>query len=676
MAGALQTSGRASRPAAASPPSYGVRTERTWIPMEDGVRLAATLFHPDGAQLGERFPPLLEYLPYRKDDWFYRRDRDIHPYFARRGYVGVRVDLRGTGSSEGTLPDREYSEVEHADGLRIIDWLCRQPWSNGNVGMFGISWGGFNAIQVAMLRPKALKAILAIEATDDLFHDDIHYVDGMMHVDEYELAMDLDNGMTASPEFPVDEASLAARFDRPPWKLLWLQHQRDGPFWRRGSLIGRYEAIRIPAFLIGGWLDGYRDSVPRMLEHLRGPVKAIVGPWNHSCPHDAVPGPAIEWRHEAVRWWDEWLKGRDTGVLEEPSLAVYVRRSHPPGPGLATIPGAWRFEDGWPIARIRLQELFLTPDHALSRVASTQDVHELPYVPSAGPEAGFWWGDLTVDQGPLDGQSLVYDSSPLERDLEILGMPEVVLRASARAPLAHWFVRLCDVAPDRRSTLVTGSGINGAHRASATRPEAMRPGRVHSFRLEMHFTSWVFPKGHRIRLGVSNALWPMIWPTPHPTSSSLHVGGSRASRLVLPRIPRGGRGRPRFLPPEPGDPVTEVRTRGDAWPGRHRVTRDEARKASIVEWHGTSATDFSWGAMEHEEKIVYEVEDAHPEAASVSSVMRTTVRRPTGVLEWRGIFDLRSDARTFHYRYTRELWKDGSRLRVKTWDEGIPRDFQ
>lgn len=644
--------------------------------MEDGVRLAATLFLPDGAQPEDRFPALLEYLPYRKDDWFYRRDRDVHSYFARRGYVGARVDIRGTGSSEGVPPEREYSEVEHSDALGVIAWLSRQPWSNGNVGMFGISWGGFNAIQVAMLRPPALKAILAIEATDDLFQDDIHYIDGMMHVDQYELAMDLDNAMTASPKFPMDEATLAPRFDSPPWKLLWLHHQRDGPFWKRASLIARYEAINIPVFVIAGWLDGYRDSVPRMLEHLRVPVKAIVGPWNHSFPHDAVPGPGMEWRHEAVRWWDLWLKGRDTGILDEPALAVYVRKSHPPGLGLTTIPGEWRSEDGWPIARIRPRTLYFTRDHTLSPRAPPAALHDLRYVPSAGTVAGFWWGDLVPDQRPIDAHSLVYDSPPLTRDVEILGMPRAALHASATAPLAHWFVRLCDLAPDGRSTLVTGAGMNGAHRASAERPTPLRPRQAYGLDVEMHFTSWVFPKGHRIRVAVSNALWPMIWPTPHLMTTSLILGGRRASKVLLPVVPRGGRGRPRFRPPERPEPVPEVRTRGDAWPGRFSVTRDELRHASTVEWRGTSATEFPWGAMDHEETIVHEVEDAHPEVASVRSLMRTTVRRPQGTLEWRGTFELRSDGRTFHYRYTRELWKDGTRVREKTWDEAIPRDFQ
>ena len=284
-----------------APPLYGVRIAQAWIPMKDGVRLAANLFLPVGTKSEEEFPALLEYLPYRKDDGTEQRDYALHSYFVRRGYVAARVDIRGTGGSEGQTPDREYSEQEQLDGLEVIAWLARQPWSNGNVGMIGISWGGFNSIQLAMRHPPGLKAILAVDATEQLFHDDIHYIDGMMHADEFELSMDLSSALTRAPDFPLDEQSLAARFDRPPWFLLYLRHQRDGEFWK--TPVGQLDAVQVPAFLIGGFFDGYRDSVPRMLEHLKVPVKAIVGPWNHTFPHNAATGPVIEWRDQAVRWW-------------------------------------------------------------------------------------------------------------------------------------------------------------------------------------------------------------------------------------------------------------------------------------------------------------------------------------------------------------------------------------
>jgi len=363
---------------AADPPStaaYGVRLENAWIQMNDGVRLSATLYMPEAAKPAEKFPAILEYHPYRKDDAMAARDYGIFTYFARRGYVGARVDIRGFGNSEGVPTDREYSEQEQADGLQIISWLARQPWSNGNVGMMGISWSGFNSLQMAMLHAPELKAILAADATAELFHDDIHYIDGMAHVDEFELNMDMAPGMTGAPDYTLDESILGPRFESAPWSLLYLRHQRDGPFWR--SPVRPLSEITIPSFLIGGLQDGYRDSIPAMLEQTKAPIKAIVGPWNHSFPDDADFGPRIEWRDEAVRWWDYWLKGRDTGVLQDPKLVIYMQHWHPPGPNLEAVPGEWRGEGGWPPRDVKPTTLFLQPNHALANSVAPADVHQL-----------------------------------------------------------------------------------------------------------------------------------------------------------------------------------------------------------------------------------------------------------------------------------------------------------
>src|SRR5882724_1050577 len=340
----------AQQPASAlAPANRGVRVMSTSIPVPDGVLLAATLYMPADLRPHERVPALLEYLPYRKDDDTASGDYGKHAYFARHGYVGVRVDIRGFGASGGSPPTREYSEQEQEDGERVIAWLARQPWSNGNVGMFGISWGGFNAIQMAMRHPPALKAILAIEATEALFKEDVHYMDGVIHVDEFEVSMDLDQGRSGAPDFPLDEDTLARRMDSTPWSLDYFRHQRDGAFWR--APIHPFEDIRIPCFLIGGFQDGYRDSIPRMLERVSAPVHALLGPWNHDYPNTSIYGPRVEWRDQAVRWFDHWLKGIDNGAEREPRVVVYQQRSHPPGAAAQDIPGEWRAES-WPPANL------------------------------------------------------------------------------------------------------------------------------------------------------------------------------------------------------------------------------------------------------------------------------------------------------------------------------------
>src|SRR5215475_4600278 len=519
---------------AASPPRYGVRMVNTWIPMKDGVRLAVTLYMPDGAKPGDRFPALLDYLPYRKDDGTAAGDYPKNAYFTRRGYVGARVDIRGFGASEGRPTDREYSEQEQIDGEQVIHWLATQPWSNGRVGMYGISWGGFNALQMAMRNPPELKAIIAIDATEELFHDDIHYIDGMMHVDEFELNMDMAPGMTGAPDYTLDERVLGPRFEAAPWSLLYFKHQRDGAFWR--SPVRPLQEIRVPCFLIGGLADGYRDSIPRMLEKVRAPLRALIGPWNHSFPNDADFGPRIEWREDAMRWWDYWLKGRDTGVLQDPKLVIYMRHYFPPDPNLESVPGEWRVEAGWPPHSQSSSTLYLQPNHVLEVAVAKPDIHRLKYVPSIGVEAGFWWGELLSDQRPVDAFSLVYDSAPLEEDLAMMGRPHALLRAAADAPLANWFARLSDIAPDGQVTQITGAGLSGAQRESMSDPKPLETGTTYPLDVEMHLTTWVFPKGHRIRLSVSNALWPMVLSTPFNMTTSLEVGGNEGSRLTLPVV--------------------------------------------------------------------------------------------------------------------------------------------
>ena len=217
------------------------------IPLPDGTELAATLYLPDDAGTAP-VPALLEYLPYRKDDAMLARDHDLYAYMARSGYAGARVDIRGTGRSGGTLPAGEYTETEQRDAEAVIAWLAGQPWCTGAVGMWGISWGGFNAIQVALRRPPALKAILAVDASDDLFHDDVHYIDGLPHLDEYALMIDHLTMLPPAPDFPLDDAALA-RMDTEPWLISFLAQAQDGPFWRRASLrpeYGRAHRARLP----------------------------------------------------------------------------------------------------------------------------------------------------------------------------------------------------------------------------------------------------------------------------------------------------------------------------------------------------------------------------------------------------------------------------------------------
>jgi putative CocE/NonD family hydrolase len=665
----------------ASEAVYEMALEEAWIPMPDGVRLAADLYVPEGVEPAGQFPVLLEYLPYRKTEGR-GRNWPLYSYFVERGYVVARVDIRGTGNSEGRLIPYEYSDQENEDGEVVIDWLSKHPLSNGNVGMFGISWGGFNSIHMAMRNPPALKAILAVDATDDLYQDDVHFMDGILHVDSWEMSQDLDNARPGGPDYVIDEAYFRDRFDTEPWMLTYKRQQRDGPFWDRTTLKVRYDSIRVPTFVIGGYYDGYRDSVPRMLEHLEAPIKAIMGPWSHAFPHDPYPNPGMEWRHEAVRWFDYWLKGRDTGILDEPRFAVFVRRWHEPGPYLEEVSGEWRWEDGWPIERTEWRTLYPQANHDLSAKAPDTVTHRLSYKPSAGIEASgpvMWWGDVAPDQRPTDAWSLIYDSEPLAEEIEILGLPRALLRVSADAPLANWVVRLSDVAPDGTVTQVAGAAFNGAHRDSAREPKPLVPGETYDLDIEMHFTSWVFPAGHRIRLAVNNSQWPMLWPSRYPMTTTLELG-SEASRLLLPVIPFEERPKPVFLPPVESPGRAGFEPIDDGTPSGYgeiaNVEYDTAERSTTVTARNNGAYRYPWGVHRWDETITHKTRDDRPEATSLVGEHRMTLELDGRTLVWEAELSFTSDLENFYYDYTRRLLEDDELVREKNWTDTIPRDHQ
>ena len=659
-----------------------IQIETAWLSMPDGVKLAADLYMPVTSAPGERFPVLLEYVPYRKDE-SRARNYSLYSYFVEHGYVVARVDIRGTGNSQGRTIPYEYSDIELDDGEVVIDWLARQDWSTGQVGMFGISWGGFNSIQMALRQPPALKAFIALMATEELYQEDVHYIDGIMHTDSWMMSHDLYNSMPAAPDFTMDEQWLRDRFEVKPSVYTYMRQQRDGPFWDRASARGRYDQIKIPGFHIGGWYDGYRNSLPRMLENVQAPVKAMIGPWDHYFPHNAWPEPQMEWRHEAVRWWDHWLKGIDTGIMDEPAFAVYVRDWHPPEPSLERVAGHWRWEEGWPIERIRDEVYFARDDHSLSPVAGEESVHSLDYQASVGLEGGgsvMWWGNIPPDQQPMDDKSLVYDSAPLDAPLEILGLPRALLNVAANAARANWIVRISDVSPDGQVTQVTGAGFNGTHRNSARQPEDLVPGEYIDLDIEMQFTSWVFPAGHRIRIAVSNAMWPMLWPTPFPMTTQLNLGGSQGARLILPMVPKADRPVPAFKKPQPSSDLDgfEVLDAGNvSGYGEISAVQQDPQTGDVFgEARNSGGMRYPWGVERFEERIEHRTSNTDPARTSVKGTYTLVQELEGRTLSFEQEVEFSSDATQFRLIFKRRARVDGEVLHEKEWDEVIPRDFQ
>jgi predicted acyl esterase len=332
-----------------------VTDERRFLTMNDGVRIAVTLHLPD--ETPPPWPVVFEARPYRKDDVsdataLYRRLCD-------EGALAVcRADVRGTGSSEGDAPD-EYTPRELADWLEVIAWLAEQEWSNGNVGMFGTSYSGFNSLQVAALRPPALKAIIPIYATDRRFTDDVHYGGGIMRgIDflDYPLLMVAMNALPPVPSVFGEgwrDEWLRRIEASDPWMIAWLEHQREDDYWRHGSVwFGGYESIEAATMIVAGHADGYHNMAFRGFERLRGPKRLIFGPWSHMSPRNAMPGPRIDHVPEMIRWWHRWLSGDDNGVDRESPIVMFVRRSTPPRADLEAFSGDWRYEPEWPLARM------------------------------------------------------------------------------------------------------------------------------------------------------------------------------------------------------------------------------------------------------------------------------------------------------------------------------------
>ena len=460
--------------------------DHVWIPLADGTRLGARIWLPEDAE-EDPVPAILEYIPYRKGDGTAPRDWPRHVYFAGHGYAVLRVDLRGSGESDGLLHD-EYLPSEQEDALEVLRWIAAQPWSTGAVGMFGISWGGFNGLQVAAHRPPELKAVISLCSTDDRYADDVHYRGGAVLALEmlsWGASMLSYNAIAPDPEVagPGWRDAWLERIDSvEPYEFEWLRHQRRDEYWKQGSVCEDYGAIECPVYAIGGWADGYSEAVLRLVAGLRAPAKGLLGPWSHAFPDDVEPGPAIGFLQECLRWWDQWLKGEDTGIADEPILRVWMQEPVAPAARHRERPGRWVAERSWPSPEIEERRLWLgdgvlrdEPDPRGHRLEISTDL-------LCGLDSGVWCGDggdadAAVDQRADDGRALGFTSAPLPERIELLGNARVELELESDRPVAQLTARLCDVAPDGASLLVTRGVLNLTHRDSHEHPAALEPGR-------------------------------------------------------------------------------------------------------------------------------------------------------------------------------------------------------
>lgn len=665
---------------------WGVRViENTFIPMPDGVRLAARIWLPEGSERTP-VPAILEYIPYRKRDLSRRRDDINHRYMAAHGYACVRLDMRGSGDSEGVLTD-EYTEQEQMDAVHAIAWLARQPWCDGNVGMMGISWGGFNSLQVAARQPPELKAIITCCSSDDQYADNMHYMGGCLLGDNLSEA----TVMFAFNSLPPDPAIVGERW-RDLWRQRlegsglwvekWLSHQRRDDYWRRGSVCEDYGAIRCPVFTVGGWADGFTNAVMRLLANLEVPRKGLIGPWGHKYPHLGIPGPAIGFLKEAVRWWDHWLKGQDTGVMDEPMLRVWMQDSVSPNTAYQERPGRWVGENEWPSPRIEQRRYafdlhgMLNPDVA----AAGTEVRRVQSPLSVGMFAGKWCSyaatpDLPGDQREEDGGSLVFHTEPLQQKLEICGMPVVELDLSADKRQAMVAVRLSDVAPSGAATRVTYGLLNLTHRDGDAHPEPLEPGRCYRVKVVLNGIAHSFPAGHRIRVAISTSYWPLAWTSPELAMVKINTG---SSFLVLPvRPPREEDVYLRQFGRPEGAPAPAIR---QLEPGSHnwRVIRDLAENTSMLEVTNDNGlvhieetgTDVCKKTLEF-----YSIREDDVLSARGETHTERCLRRPGWDVRVTTRTVLTCSARHFHIHAQLDAFEGEERVYSANWVRNVPRDM-
>lgn len=653
-----------------------IEDEDMGIVMPDGCRLSARVWMPEDA-LTRPVPAVLEYIPYRKRDGTLPRDEMMHPYVAGHGYACVRVDMRGNGDSEGLMSD-EYTQSEMEDAVAVIDWLSRQPWCSGAVGMMGKSWGGFNCLQAAFNQPPALKAVISVCSTTDRFADDIHFKGGCLLGENFGWGA----VMLSFSSRPPDPLL------RPDWRDMWMERlaaepwlaprwaalQERGAYWKHGSVGENYARMQTPVLIWGGWADNYMNTVAHLVENVPAPCKGIVGPWVHQYPHTAVPGPQVGFLQLAVRWWDRWLKGIENGAGDDPAYRVWMMHSAPPDASAKERPGHWVAEADWPSPRVTPRQLALGAEGRLggegaafaARIATAQHL---------GLKAGEFFpmglnAEMPGDQREDDALSLCFDGEELSEALDLLGAAELRLRLASDKPLGFVVARLCDVAPDGASVRIAHGMLNLCHRDSREKPAPMVPGEVTEVVVTLDQMAYRLAPGHRLRLALSNSYWPFVWPSPEAGCLTV-TGGS----LTLP-VHAGSVNE--WTPP-PAE---------HAAPWKHRVIRTgRARRfieedliagtvALVVEDDLGDAENLTHGLCSGETMSErWEIRPDDPLSAKAVHVWEQRLSRGDWSVRTRAEAEMTGSATELRHKAVLRAWEGGVLVFERAWDDSVPRRF-
>jgi len=666
-------------------PGEIAQIETVWIPLPDGIRLAARMWMPTSAQ-SNPVPAILEYTPYRRRDGSRDRDDQIHPHLAGHGYACVRLDIRGTGDSEGIIRD-EYLEQELDDAVAAIAWIAGQSWCTGAVGMMGISWGGFNSLQVAARRPAALKAIVSACSTDDRYADDMHYMGGAQLTGNLEWGSTFFSMMARPPDpLVVGDCWRSSWMQRleavTPMVVNSLAHQRRDAYWRHGSVCEDIGAIACPVMAVGGWADGYTNAVFRLLRDLKSPRLGIVGPWGHKYPHIGVPGPAIDFLGEMLRWWDHWLKGIDTKIMQEPMLRAYVQEWIVPASHYDARPGRWVAEESWPSGAIETQRLHLNTG-GLGPIAVPGAPLSISSPQTTGAAGGEWCAyslgglgpELPLDQRQDDAYSLVFDGGALDAPLDILGAPSLEVAFRCDRPVMQIIARLNDVSPDGEVARVSYGVLNLTHLGGHAQPEALVPGRPYTATIQLNDAGHRFAAAHRIRIAISTSYWPMVWPSPEQGVLEFTPG---SSRLDLPvRRVHGEERAVIFAAPPPSRPARRRILR--AGEGHRTIEYDVgtgAQRIDVLRNDGRSIIEDIDVEVGFHKNLRFRIHPANPAGARAEADYELVHRRDAG---WDTMIRTRSAIACTESHYIveadLEAFESGRRIFSRSWTQRIRRDF-
>ena len=663
------------------------KMEHIRIPMSDGAELAADIWLPVDAEK-HPVPAILEYLPYRKNDFTAIRDSIRHPYFAGHGYASIRIDIRGAGDSDGILKD-EYTKQEHDDALEVFDWIQSQVWSTGAVGMIGKSWGGFNGLQIAARQHPALKTIITLCSTDDRFRDDVHYRGGNILASDMLWWASTMFAYNARPQDPavIGESWRENWLDRlentPPFVEEWMRHQRRDEYWKHGSINEDYSDVQIPVFAVGGWQDGYTNAIFRMLEHLPNESKGLIGPWAHEYPEVATPEPNIGFLQEALRWWDQWLKGEDTGIMNEPKLISYIQDNALPQVTYDERPGKWVGDSAWPSENVSGKKLWLNKGFQLTEDTPKHDASVIvPTVEEHGFYSGVWCpfgepGDLPADQRLENGKSVVFTSDPFEETTEMLGFPYFHAELSSDQENAFIAVRLSDKAPTGESTLISWGMLNLNHLESHEHPIELEKGKKYQVKVQLDALGQQIPKGHQLEVALSPTYWPQAWPSPKRVTLTVYPGEQTFMELPIRKPqPEDGKAGDHFQIPEMAEVVEREILREEK---RTREIRHDLVNGiwKLVDYSDEGERKLITNGVEHGSKNrnIFTIKENDPLSAKVTCEWELKVGRDDWQTELETYSEMISDETTFYLTNTLIAYENEKEIFRKTWKTDIPRDF-